>query len=125
MLTQLKSRTKLEMLLSSPIAVEIEEFCRTWIPEIYGIQTDEYKYRKACIAELLELTDGIVSEKTIQKRWNWWSEKSSPAYHVPNYVKPILRLAHQKYVALKGYEILPRKDVDEIYQKYSRTDLPQ
>lgn len=124
MLAQSSPQSKLQLLLSKITTVDIEEFFETWIPKVYGIYPDEYKYRKACIAELLELTCGIASEKTIQKRWNWWS-KGTDAYYVPNYIKPILKLAHQKYVALDGYEILPRKNVDEVYGNFTRENLPQ
>jgi hypothetical protein len=76
--------------------VNIEEFCAIWIPKLYGIQPNEYGYRKACMNELVRLTEGSASYNTIDKNWQWTNGEEK----YPSYMKPLLNLAHQRYSVL-------------------------
>ncbi|WP_013334767.1 hypothetical protein [Gloeothece verrucosa] len=62
--------------LSVVSLLSLEEFCRCWIPVIYGINEDDKKYRAACI-DLLERIFN-KQKKTIE---NWfWNPEMVPEY---------------------------------------------
>jgi len=90
-------------------ALNIEEFCQNWIPKLYGLQPDEYGYRKACITELTRLMEGAITAKGIDKNWKW----NDGQEEYPGYVRPLLSLAHQKYTIMEALGVLPKYPTED------------
>jgi hypothetical protein len=78
--------------------VNIEEFCSIWIPKLYGIHPGEYGYKKACILELVKLTENAITYESIRRHWKWEDGKQD----YPIYINPLLSLAHQRYAVLEA-----------------------
>lgn len=89
--------------------LELEDFLHRWIPKLYGIQPDEYGFRKACITELSRLMSGVITARGIDKNWKWQNGQTD----YPPYVKPLLDLADEKYRIMEQLKVLPNYNKTE------------
>jgi hypothetical protein len=95
---------QLSALLKAQPQVTIHDFCKTWIPKLYNVHPGEYGYKKACVTELVRLFKGAVKPATVSRTWKWGEDENE----YPDYVDPLLDLAHQRYSVLEAMGELRR-----------------
>lgn len=81
------------------------DFCREWIPKLYGIQPDERGFKAESIRELSRITD--IGEASISA--NWGADFSDR----PKWVPKVLQREHMLNLVREAV-ILPPETLDEL-----------